>query len=303
MLLVDDDQAEPGQRREDRHPRAEHQVGRAEQRGQPVAQPLGRREAAVQRDDAPRHGAAGAEAGSDARLELRRQVDLGHQQQHLPAGVERGLGGAQVDLGLAAAGDAVQQRDAARRAFAERGQRGERRRLLGARRRARRCRAGRCGCRHRRVALPHRLDAPAQHALVERAQRRRQHGQRHLADRALVVTRAKLDQIEPGRRQRRQGTEHLAYRFEVGVGETGCFALGRSAPHHAEHVAPAQRHADQRSGREGRLGEVGQRLRQAAVLRHLDGHEHRDGGVHRAARRSPRLVKVPATLPAPSLSR
>ena len=45
----------------------------------------------------------------DARFELRRQVDFGHQQQHLLAGRQRALDQAQVDLGLATAGDTVQQ--------------------------------------------------------------------------------------------------------------------------------------------------------------------------------------------------
>ena len=64
----------------------------------------------------------------EARLELRREVDLGHQHQHLPAGRERARRGLQVDLGLAAAGDAVQQHGwPARR----RGQRRDRGRLVG----------------------------------------------------------------------------------------------------------------------------------------------------------------------------
>ena len=50
-----------------------------------------------------------AQAGSEARQRLRGQADLGHQHQRLPAARETGGDGAQVDLGLAAAGDAVEQ--------------------------------------------------------------------------------------------------------------------------------------------------------------------------------------------------
>ena len=46
-----------------------------------------------------------------ARLQLRRQVDLGHHHQHLRFWVfgQHAGGGTQVDLGLAAAGAAKQQ--------------------------------------------------------------------------------------------------------------------------------------------------------------------------------------------------
>jgi hypothetical protein len=104
VLFVDDDQAQPRQRREHRQARAQHQVGMAQMGQQPVAQALRRRQAAVQRDERRPESALG-EAG----FQLRRQVDLGHQHQHLAAGGQRLFGRMQVDLGLAAAGDAVQQ--------------------------------------------------------------------------------------------------------------------------------------------------------------------------------------------------
>ena len=50
-------------------------------------------------------------ARRDARLQLRCQRDLGHQQQALPAGRDHGVDQPQVHLGLAAAGHAVQQAD------------------------------------------------------------------------------------------------------------------------------------------------------------------------------------------------
>jgi hypothetical protein len=107
VFLVDDHQAQARQRRKHRQPRAQHQVGAAQVRQQPVVQALRRRQAAVQADQA-----AARKALCEARFELRREVDLGHQHQHLAAGVQRALRGLQVDLGLAAAGDAVQQRGA-----------------------------------------------------------------------------------------------------------------------------------------------------------------------------------------------
>ena len=48
-------------------------------------------------------------ARPDAPFELRRQVDFRHQHQHLPAGRQHRSISAQIDLGLAAAGDAMQQ--------------------------------------------------------------------------------------------------------------------------------------------------------------------------------------------------
>src|SRR5690606_18971139 len=77
--------------------------------------------------------------------ELRRQADLGHEQQRLAAGIELLGDEAQEDLGLAAARDAVEQKGACT-AFADRLERGtlivrERRRLETRRRAARPSRA------------------------------------------------------------------------------------------------------------------------------------------------------------------
>jgi hypothetical protein len=113
VLLVDDDQAQARQRRKDRQPRAQHQVGLAQVGQQPVAQPLRRGQAAVQADQHAARKALGK-----ARFELRREVDLRHQHQHLLPGGQRILGGVQIDLGLAAAGDAVQQPGCVARAMA-----------------------------------------------------------------------------------------------------------------------------------------------------------------------------------------
>jgi hypothetical protein len=58
VLLVDDDEPEPRHRREDGEPGAEHEIGEAEVGRQPAAQPLRRRQAAVQGDDPPAGEAA-----------------------------------------------------------------------------------------------------------------------------------------------------------------------------------------------------------------------------------------------------
>ncbi|NKA48523.1 hypothetical protein GO302_01837 [Ralstonia solanacearum] len=106
MLLVDEDQREVRQRGQHRQPRAEHDARLAAMRRQPVQRARLLGQAAVQRGQ--RHA---GEARRNARLQLRRQVDLGHQHQHLRGRIAReGIGdGVQVDLGLAAAGDPVQQ--------------------------------------------------------------------------------------------------------------------------------------------------------------------------------------------------
>ena len=104
VLLVDDDEPEPRQGREDREPRAEDEIGRAARRLAPVAQALARREPAVQR-----HGSLVRQRSGEALPELRSEVDLRHEDQHLPAGGHALGGGGEVHLGLAAAGDALEQ--------------------------------------------------------------------------------------------------------------------------------------------------------------------------------------------------
>ena len=69
--------------------------------------------------------------------QLRRQVDLGHQHEGLASGRERQAGGAQVDLGLAAAGDAVEERRSGALAGHRRGDRAGRLGLVAGQRRFR----------------------------------------------------------------------------------------------------------------------------------------------------------------------
>ncbi len=103
MLLVDHDQAEPLDRREHRRARPHAHARLALAQPPPLLAALGRGEARVQH----RHGLA--EARDEATHDLRRQRDLGDQHDRPPAPRERTRRRAQVDLGLARAGDAVQQ--------------------------------------------------------------------------------------------------------------------------------------------------------------------------------------------------
>ena len=141
-------------------------------------------------------------ARDEARHQLRRQVDLGHQHQGLASEREGPVGRAQVDLGLAAAGDAVQQH---RPRLARRHRRGDALAGLGLGRRQGRRRGG---VDRRRGITP--LQAPLEAAqavgdrgVAEAAQLGRQHRQRDLAEAALVVAGGKGDQLAPGTGQRR----------------------------------------------------------------------------------------------------
>ena len=104
MLLVDDDEAEVDERREHRRARADDDAHLAARHGAVGEQPLPRRQPGVQDGDL-----LAGEAPLDARHRLAGEPDLGHQEQDRAAGLQRRLRGLQVHLGLAAAGDAVQQ--------------------------------------------------------------------------------------------------------------------------------------------------------------------------------------------------
>ena len=110
VLLVDDDQAERSQRREHRRARADADPRLAARAAAPT------RRGARPRDELRvQHRDGVAEALDEARDDLRRQRDLGHEHDHALAPALERLGRrAQVDLGLARAGDAVQQQLARR---------------------------------------------------------------------------------------------------------------------------------------------------------------------------------------------
>ena len=102
VLLVDDDDAQVGERRQHRRTGADHHLVRAVGAVQPGVEALRVRNPRVQ-------GGGSAETLLETRHGLRRQGDLRHQQQRLAAGLERLGDDAHVHLGLAAAGDAVEQ--------------------------------------------------------------------------------------------------------------------------------------------------------------------------------------------------
>ena len=158
MLLVDDDQPEPLDRGEDGRARADGDPRLAGAQPPPLVVALALAQRRVQqRDRVP-------EARREARDGLRRQRDLRDERDHALATLQRRRRRAQVDLGLARAGDAVQQVRLARRGLDRRQRRRPARRVSSTGWSARRVRARRApgdalGDRH-------------QPALLEPAQRR-----------------------------------------------------------------------------------------------------------------------------------
>ena len=109
VLLVDDDQARrPAIGREDRRARPDADARLAVAQPMPLVAALAGAEPRVQDRDPV------AEAGDEARHRLRRHRDLRHEDDHPAAALERRLGGGEVDLGLARAGDPVQEQLAVR---------------------------------------------------------------------------------------------------------------------------------------------------------------------------------------------
>ena len=253
-------------------------------RGEPVRQALHGGQAAVQR-----HQAAAGETLSEPRLELGREVDLGYQHQRLPSGRQGRFGGAQVDLGLAAAGHAVQQL-ALRLDLAGtlRRQHRQHRRLLGGQVRPRWrdgwLGGGRLG---RRAGWATRAargrwfglgQAPGpvqptqpfdQAGVIKLAQLRGQYCQRHLADRTLVVAGREVHQGTPGRGQRRQRGHHLLHRAQT---QALWRRPRRGRPDQARHAAVPQRHTHQCASRKFMLTLVIEQVGHARMLRCLDSH-------------------------------
>ena len=176
VLLVDDDQAEVGQRREDRRAGPHADPRRTAAQAHPLVVALAVGELGVQDGDGV------AEARDEARHDLRGQRDLGDEHEHRPPLLERRARGVQVDLGLARAGHALQQQQRAGLGRGDRLQRGglvggQRRRLaLGADRDVRRARGG---------------PARASTATRPRASRRRSAGRSPPAKRGSVCSSAR----------------------------------------------------------------------------------------------------------------
>ena len=105
VLLVDDDEAEIVEGQEQRRAGADDDARLARGRGAPGAAALGRRQRRMPFDR------RAAEARLEAVHELAGERDLRQHDQRLPALLQRARHGLEIDLGLAGAGDAVEQRD------------------------------------------------------------------------------------------------------------------------------------------------------------------------------------------------
>ena len=105
MFFVHHNQRQIGQRSKYSKPRANDELGLPEHGAQVVLAALAGGGLAVQ------HGGGQAgEAVGHALQQLRREVDFGQQQQHLPALRERACHRVKIDFGFAAACDAVEQK-------------------------------------------------------------------------------------------------------------------------------------------------------------------------------------------------
>ena len=285
VLLIDHDQPEPGQWRKHRQACAQHDVGPPQMGQQPVLQALHRRQAAVHG-----HHPMPRKALGKSSLELRREVDLGHQDQRLAACGQHLLGGVQVDLGLAAASDPMQQHRLGR-GLAQRGlERCQRSQLLG-----RQIRSPRRSDGLSRDTRGKFLDQPGQALVqpcrIEFAKLRRQHRQSQLADTALVVAGRKVHQRQPGGGHGRQRIEDLAHRPQ----RVACQALRRchigrvcrrTMPDDPQQLTLAQRRAQQGTRRQTSLAEVVECSTQTTVRRCVHRHPQHHGFPVRSHRRA-----------------
>ena len=143
VLLVEDDQPELVERQEQRRARPDHGAHRAVIDAAPGAGALRRRHVRMPL------GRPRAEAAGEAVEEGMGERDLGQQHHRLPPGAQRIGHGLEEHFGLAAAGDAIEQRHAEARGIDLADLR-QRQRLLGAERRRRRIGIGRQHDRRRR---------------------------------------------------------------------------------------------------------------------------------------------------------
>jgi hypothetical protein len=112
VLLVDDDEANVGERRKERGAGAHHHVDGTLAHEVPLVEALAGGQARVE------HGHVVAKARAEAAHGLRRERDLWHEDQGAFARGKRALDGLEVDLGLAGTGDAVHENHVSRRAGA-----------------------------------------------------------------------------------------------------------------------------------------------------------------------------------------
>ena len=105
MLLVDDDQTQVCKGREDRQTGAEHDLGSSCLCAQPALR-SGYPAAPAMHEFNPGSG----KALPELLFQLRGEVNFGYQHQYLASGAKRMGRDLHIDLGLAAAGDALQQK-------------------------------------------------------------------------------------------------------------------------------------------------------------------------------------------------
>ncbi len=189
-------------------------------------------------------------------LEARREPDLGHQEQGLLAAFERLADQAQVDLGLPAARNALQE-DGMEGAepFEDRVQgalllRSERQRVL---------RGGLPGRRDDRV------DGPPANLAKACWQGRAD----HFAQGPQVIPRAEFEQLELRSGQGRHVRDHALHGFQAGRGNG---AARRDADHHTHLPGASEGHHDEVSGHHLQV------FRQREIERFVEGDIERDAG-------------------------
>ena len=238
VLLVDDDHLQVRQRGEDRQAGAEDDARAALVRGQPVQHALAFGQAAVQR----RQHHAG-EARADIPFQLGGQVDFGDQDQDLRVGfaLQHLRTSLQVHLGLAAAGDAVQQDRREAGGAAD----GVGRFLLRGVQHRHRNRRGVV----QRIVLVHLLQRAVQVDRGRHAQVLRQPWQGDLAQRTLVIVGGEGGQRQPLGGQGRQLAAHGKRILQLFRGYVGIVPDPDDEP---DYFARAE--TDQRQLADRRLG-------------------------------------------------
>ena len=103
VLLIDEDEAEVRQRREDGGARADDDAGDALADAVPFVEALALGEVRVQHGDLVLHG---GEAGFEAADGLGREGNFRNEDEDGFPEIERALGGLEIDFGFAGAGDA-----------------------------------------------------------------------------------------------------------------------------------------------------------------------------------------------------
>ncbi len=268
MLLVDDHQAEVGERGEHGRARAHADPRLAVAQAPPLVEALAEPELRVEDRDAI------AEALLEAARGLGGERDLGHHHDRRAPLVERRLRGAQVDLGLAAPGHPVQQQRLVA-PLAQRREHRAQRRLLGAGEHPPRqvAAGGRAAALDRRgaprdLALADR-DQPAAFEARERGVRHVQLRRRRGAAREPAERRV-LARPQPHRPRSRQGVA-------PGGGQRGLEQLARGGARRGARGGPgAGRQHERQPARGGRAVRLGQPESQVDEVGRNSGLERRD---------------------------